>query len=162
IRLTVASADEIRAASHGEVMAPETVHPRSGRPVPRGLFCEHIFGIADCWECRCGWRRGEAEAGVECERCGEPVAPHRQPRFGPVGLASPGLHRWFLAPLARLLGFTQQELLRIAYYRDFVVVRPGETTLRRGQLLAEDELRRAYEEFGRDTFETALGAEACR
>src|SRR5262249_8730741 len=133
VRLSVASADEVRAWSHGEVTRPETAQPRSRRPVPRGLFCEQIFGIEDYWECHCGWLRGREQAGAKCARCGRAVAPLRRQRFGHIELPRPVLHPWFLVPLARLLGLKRTEMERVVYLMDFVVVRPGDTPLAHGQ-----------------------------
>src|SRR5262249_2143241 len=73
----------------------------------------------------------------------------------------PVLHRWFLVPLARLLGLKRSEMERVVYLMDFVVVRPGDTPLAHGRRLTEDELREARYEFG-ERFEAAQGAEACR
>src|SRR5262249_32276464 len=146
----------------GEVRSPETVHRRTRRPVPRGLFCEHVFGIEGYWECACGKERGRESAGATCGACGQKVDLLRHRRLGSVELHSPIAHLWFHRPLARLLGWTMEELRYVVYFVRYAVIDPRQTALRRGQLLTEDEYRHLGGPWEPTAPEVDMGAEACR
>jgi DNA-directed RNA polymerase subunit beta' len=165
IRITVASPDQIRAWSHGEIVKPETINYRTFKPERAGLFCAKIFGPVKDFECLCGKYKRLKHRGVICEKCGVEVAPSkvRRDRMGHIELASPVAHIWFLKSLPSriglLLDMTLRDIERIIYLELFVVIEPGMTPLERGQLFTYDEYLSALEEYG-DDFDARMGAEA--
>jgi DNA-directed RNA polymerase subunit beta' len=165
VRIGLASPEDIRAWSFGEVTQGETVNYRTGRPVPGGLMCERIFGPEKDWECSCGKYRGLKYKGQTCERCGVEVTASRvrRRRMGHIELAAPVVHIWFfkVAPscLGHLLDMTSAALQRLVYLQDYIVLDPGPTPLARGEFLAEQELRDARARYG-DAFEADTGASA--
>ncbi|MGE4285861.1 MAG: DNA-directed RNA polymerase subunit beta' [Phycisphaerae bacterium] len=165
VRISLASPDDIRSWSFGEVRKPETINYRTYRPERDGLFCERIFGPERDYECFCGKHKGTKFKGVICERCGVKVAPSRvrRKRMGHITLAAPVVHIWFFkampSRLSTLLGFKTSELEKIVYFQDYVVMDPGDTPLEKHQLLTEDEYRDAYASYG-SGFKAAMGAEA--
>jgi DNA-directed RNA polymerase subunit beta' len=122
VRLGLASAETIRAASHGEVSKPWTVHARTLRPEPDGLFCEKIFGPAQDFECRCGRCKGAHLVGAVCPRCGVEVgrANVRRERMGHIELAVPVAQIWFTAGrpsiLGRLLDLSARQVEEVVYF----------------------------------------------
>ncbi|MCE9532864.1 MAG: DNA-directed RNA polymerase subunit beta' [Planctomycetes bacterium] len=168
VRISLASPHDIRSWSFGEVKKPETINYRTYRPEKDGLFCERIFGPEKDWECTCGKYRGMKYKGMICDRCGVKVTHSRvrRKRMGHIELAAPVVHIWFFkampSRLGTLLDMKTNALEKIIYFQDYVVVEPGQTTLKERQLLTEDEYRRAVEEFGADSFEADMGAEAIR
>ena len=145
VSIRLASSDTIRNWSYGEVTKPETINYRSFKPERDGLFCEKIFGPVRNWECNCGKYKRIRYRGVVCDRCGVEVTHSkvRRERMGHIELAVPIVHIWFLktAPshVSYLLGLTNTVLERIVYYESYVVIDPGNTALRKGALLSEDE-----------------------
>ncbi len=145
ISIRLASSDTIRNWSFGEVTKPETINYRSFKPERDGLFCEKIFGPVRNWECNCGKYKRIRYRGVVCDRCGVEVTHSkvRRERMGHIELAVPIVHIWFLksvpSHISYLLGLPNTVLERIVYYESYVVIDPGNTTLRRGSLLSEDE-----------------------
>ncbi len=97
VKISLASADQIRSWSHGEVKKPETINYRTLKPEKDGLFCEKIFGPAKDWECSCGKYKGIRFKGIVCERCGVEVtsAKVRRDRMGHIELAAPVSHIWY-------------------------------------------------------------------
>ena len=128
IRLSVASPEEIRSWSHGEVRKPETINYRTFKPERDGLFCERIFGPVRDWECSCGKYKYIKYKGVVCDRCGVEVteARVRRERMGSIELAVPVGHVWYLrkAPsrVGSLLGIRLTDLEKIVYYARYVVL----------------------------------------
>jgi len=167
VRVSLASPSDIRSWSFGEVKKPETINYRTYRPEKDGLFCERIFGPEKDWECACGKYRGMKYKGMICDRCGVKVTHSRvrRKRMGHIELAAPVVHIWFFkampSRLGTLLDMKTTSLEKIIYFQDYVVIEPGETTLKERQLLTEDDYRKAREEFG-DAFEADMGAEAIR
>ena len=167
IRISIASPERIRAWSHGEIKKPETINYRTFKPERDGLFCARIFGPIKDYECLCGKYKRMKYRGVICEKCGVEVtlSKVRRERMGHIELASPVAHIWFLKSLPSriglLLDMTLKDLERILYFENFVVVEPGLTPLKRGQLLSEEEYLDAQDEYGED-FRAAIGAEALR
>jgi DNA-directed RNA polymerase subunit beta' len=165
VRIGLASPEDVRRWSFGEVTRGETINYRTARPVAGGLFCERIFGPEKDWECSCGKYRGMKYRGMTCDRCGVQVGPSRvrRKRMGHIELAVPVVHVWFyrLAPscLAHLFDLKARDLERVIYYQDHIVLDPGPTPLARLQLLDDQELRQARARFG-DVFEAGTGAEA--
>ncbi|MDR0308082.1 MAG: DNA-directed RNA polymerase subunit beta' [Chitinispirillales bacterium] len=145
VSIKLASHETIRNWSFGEVTKPETINYRSFKPERDGLFCEKIFGPVRNWECNCGKYKRIRYRGVVCDRCGVEVTHSkvRRERMGHIELAVPIVHIWFLksvpSHISYLLGLPNTVLERIVYYESYVVIDPGNTNLRRGMLLTEDE-----------------------
>jgi len=145
VTIKLASPDTIRNWSFGEVTKPETINYRSFKPERDGLFCEKIFGPVRNWECNCGKYKRIRYRGVVCDRCGVEVTHSkvRRERMGHIELAVPIVHIWFLksvpSHISYLLGLSNTVLERICYYESYVVIDPGDSGLRKGQLLTEDE-----------------------
>ena len=128
IKISLASADEIRSWSHGEVKKPETINYRTLKPEKDGLFCEKIFGPVKDWECACGKYKGIRFKGIVCERCGVEVtsAKVRRDRMGHIELAAPVSHIWYFKspatfPLARLLDMKSKDLEKVLYFASYVI-----------------------------------------
>ena len=128
IKISLASADQIRSWSHGEVKKPETINYRTLKPEKDGLFCEKIFGPTKDWECACGKYKGIRFKGIVCERCGVEVtsAKVRRERMGHIELAAPVSHIWYFKspasfPLARLLDIKSKDLENILYFASYVI-----------------------------------------
>ncbi|MFN4243547.1 MAG: DNA-directed RNA polymerase subunit beta' [Tepidisphaerales bacterium] len=167
VRIQLASPNDIRSWSFGEVKKPETINYRTYRAEKDGLFCERIFGPEKDWECSCGKYKGTKHKGIVCDRCGVKVTHSRvrRKRMGHINLAAPIVHIWFFkalpSRLGALLDMKTTDIEKIVYFQDFVVTDPGKTPLKRKQLLTEDEYRQAYERYGTD-FEAEMGAEAIK
>jgi DNA-directed RNA polymerase subunit beta' len=167
IRIGLASPDKIRSWSYGEVKKPETINYRTFKPERDGLFCAKIFGPIKDYECLCGKYKRLKHRGVICEKCGVEVtlAKVRRERMGHIELASPTAHIWFLKSLPSRLGMvldmTLRDIERVLYFEAFVVVDPGMTPLKRGQLMTEDDYLAKSEEY-MDDFRALMGAEAVR
>jgi DNA-directed RNA polymerase subunit beta' len=165
VRIRLASPDDIRKWSFGEVKKPETINYRTYRPEKDGLFCEKIFGPEKDWECFCGKYKGIKHKGITCDRCGVDITHSRvrRKRMGHITLAAPVVHIWFFkampSRLGRLLGKKTSSLEKIIYFQEYIVTDPGDTPLKERQLLTEEEYRKACEEYG-DNFEAGMGAEA--
>ncbi len=145
VSIRLASPDTIRNWSYGEVTKPETINYRSFKPERDGLFCEKIFGPVRNWECNCGKYKRIRYRGVVCDRCGVEVTHSkvRRERMGHIELAVPIVHIWFLknvpSHISYLLGLSNTVLERIVYYESYVMIDPGDTNLRKGSLITEDE-----------------------
>lgn len=167
LMIKLASTEQIRAWSYGEVKKPETINYRTLRPEKDGLFCERIFGTTKEWECYCGKFKSIRYRGVVCDRCGVEVTHFkvRRERMGHIELASPVSHIWYYrsvpSRMGLLLDLTIAELRSILYYERYVVIEPGDTELKMMQLLTEEKLIEARERFGM-SFTAAIGAEAVR
>jgi DNA-directed RNA polymerase subunit beta' len=167
VKITLASPNDIRAWSYGEVKKPETINYRTYRPEKDGLFCERIFGPERDYECACGKYRGTKYKGIICDRCGVKVTHSRvrRKRMGHINLASPVVHIWFFksmpSRLGTLLGMKTSDLEKIIYYQDYVVVDPGDTELKFKQMLTEDDYRNAVDQYG-NAFKALMGADAIR
>jgi DNA-directed RNA polymerase subunit beta' len=167
VRISLASPHDIRSWSFGEVKKPETINYRTYRPEKDGLFCERIFGPEKDWECACGKYRGMKYKGMICDRCGVKVTHSRvrRKRMGHIELAAPVVHIWFFkampSRLGTLLDMKTTSLEKIIYFQDYVVTDPGDTPLKKHQLLTEEDFRKARESYG-DGFEADMGAEAVK
>ncbi|HEX9793677.1 MAG TPA: DNA-directed RNA polymerase subunit beta' [Planctomycetota bacterium] len=165
VSIRLASPEDIRANSYGEVKKPETINYRTFRPEKDGLFCERIFGPERDYECHCGKYRGQKHMGIVCDKCGVMVTTSRErrKRMGHINLAAPAAHIWFFSVtpsrIGNLLGMKKTELERVIYFQDYVVINPGDSDYKRCKLVTEDEYRRARAQFG-SSFEAAMGAEA--
>ncbi len=166
IRISIASPEKIRDWSFGEVTKPETINYRTFKPEKDGLFCARIFGPVNDYECLCGKYKRPKYKGIVCDKCGVEVtlSKVRRERMGHIELAAPVSHIWFLKALpsriASLLDLTLRAVEKVLYFEQYIVTNPGDTELKERQLLTEDELRKAYEEYGRGAFEAGMGAEA--
>ena len=167
LRISIASPEKIREWSYGEVKKPETINYRTFKPERDGLFCCRIFGPVKDYECLCGKYKRMKHRGVVCEKCGVEVtlSKVRRERMGHIELASPVAHIWFLKSLPSRMGMVLdiplRDIERVLYFEAYIVVDPGMTPLKRGQLLTEDDFIAKTEEFG-DEFKAMMGAEAIR
>jgi DNA-directed RNA polymerase subunit beta' len=167
IMIKLASPDQIRAWSYGEVKKPETINYRTLRPEKDGLFCERIFGTTKEWECYCGKFKSIRYKGVICDRCGVEVTHFRvrRERMGHIELASPVSHIWYYrsvpSRMGLLLDLAIVALRSILYYEKYIVIDPGDTDLKKMQLLTEEEYLEAQERYGM-AFSAGIGAEAIR
>ena len=168
VRISLARPQDIKSWSFGEVKKPETINYRTYRPEKDGLFCERIFGPEKDWECACGKYRGMKYKGMICDRCGVKVTHSRvrRKRMGHIELAAPVVHIWFFkampSRLGNLLDMKTSSLEKVIYFQDYVVIDPGTTELEPQQLLTEEEYRAARAQYGADSFEADMGAEAVR
>jgi len=167
VTINLASPEDIRSWSYGEVKKPETINYRTYRPERDGLFCERIFGPEKDWECFCGKYKGIKHKGIVCDKCGVMITHSRvrRKRMGHINLAAPVAHIWFFkampSRLGNLLGMKVSNLERVIYFQDYVVVDPGDTPLQEHQLLTEDEFRQARAKYGSE-FDADMGAEAVK
>ncbi|MFH0977474.1 MAG: DNA-directed RNA polymerase subunit beta' [Spirochaetota bacterium] len=167
IQIKLASPDQIREWSFGEVKKPETINYRTLKPERDGLFCEKIFGTTKEWECYCGKFKSIRYKGVVCDRCGVEVTHYkvRRERGGHIELAFPVAHIWYYrsvpSRMGLLLNMSVNELKSILYYEKYVVIEPGNTDLKQGELIDEDAYNYYYENEG-DTFVADLGATAIK
>ncbi|MCL2800585.1 MAG: DNA-directed RNA polymerase subunit beta' [Treponema sp.] len=165
IRIRLASPDMIRSWSYGEVKKPETINYRTLRPEKEGLFCERIFGTTKEWECYCGKFKSIRYKGVICDRCGVEVTHFkvRRERMGHIELAAPVSHIWYYrsvpSRMGLLLDLPTSQLRSVLYYEKYIVIDSGDTALKRGQLLSEEEFYEAQERYG-GGFSAGMGAEA--
>ncbi len=171
IQVKLASPDEIRSWSYGEVTKPETINYRSFKPERDGLFCERIFGPVKDWECHCGKFKRIRYRGMICDKCGVEVtlSKVRRERMGHIELAVPVAHIWLFKTLPSqmgyLLGMTLRDLEKVIYYAAYVVVEPGEQDVKQAQILDEDEymqLREKAKEENDTAFRADIGSTAVR
>jgi len=166
--IKLASPEDIRSWSFGEVKNPETINYRTFKPEKGGLFCERIFGPSKDWECSCGKYKRIKHKGVICDRCGVEVTLSRvrRERMAHIELAVPVSHIWFFkatpSRMSLLLDMTMRNLEHVIYYDDYVVVDPGETPLKMKQLLSELEFREAIDNYGVGSFDARIGADGVR
>ncbi|MDX1916381.1 MAG: DNA-directed RNA polymerase subunit beta' [Rickettsiaceae bacterium] len=166
LRINIASPEQIRSWSFGEVTKPETINYRTFKPEKEGLFCSRIFGPVKDYECLCGKYKRMKYRGIVCEKCGVEVTSSRvrRERMGHIELAAPIAHIWFLKSLpsriGALLDMTLKDLEKILYFEAYVVIEPGLTPMSRGEVLTEELFYKAQDEYGEDNFEALIGAEA--
>jgi len=167
VTISLASPEDIRSWSYGEVKKPETINYRTYRPERDGLFCERIFGPEKDWECFCGKYKGIKHKGIVCDKCGVMITHSRvrRKRMGHINLAAPVAHIWFFkampSRLGNLLGVKVSSLERVIYFQDYMVVEAGDTPLEKYQLLIEEEYRASRAKYGAE-FEADMGAEAVK
>ncbi|HEX9931635.1 MAG TPA: DNA-directed RNA polymerase subunit beta', partial [Allosphingosinicella sp.] len=168
IKIGIASPERIRSWSFGEIKKPETINYRTFKPERDGLFCARIFGPIKDYECLCGKYKRMKYKGIVCEKCGVEVTVSkvRRERMGHIELAAPVAHIWFLKSLPSriglLLDMQLKQLERVLYFESYIVTEPGLTPLEKFQLLTEDELLEAQDEYGEDAFSAGIGAEAVK
>ncbi len=173
LQISLASPEQIRAWSRGEVKKPETINYRTLKPEREGLFCEKIFGPQKDWECHCGKYKRVRYKGIVCDRCGVEVtrAKVRRERMGHIELAAPVSHIWYFkgipSRMGLLLDMSPRALEKILYFAAYVVIDPGETYLSKKQLLTEAEYRDYREKYealftAGKGFKAEMGAEAIK
>ncbi len=168
IRISLASPEKILSWSFGEIKKPETINYRTFKPERDGLFCARIFGPVKDYECLCGKYKRMKYKGITCEKCGVEVtlSKVRRERMGHIDLASPVAHIWFLKSLPSRIGLmldmTLRDLERVLYFENYVIIEPGMTELTQGQLMNEEEYLDAQDQYGAESFQAGIGAEAVR
>ena len=156
LKISIASADDIRSWSFGEIKKPETINYRTFKPEKDGLFCSRIFGPVKDYECLCGKYKRMKFRGIICEKCGVEVtlSKVRRDRMGHIELAAPVSHIWFMKSLpsriATLLDMTIKNLEKVLYFEQFIVVEPGLTDLKKGDIISEDQYIDYQDEYGED------------
>lgn len=167
IKISLASPEQIREWSRGEVKKPETINYRTLKPEKQGLFCERIFGPVKDWECHCGKYKRVRYKGVVCDRCGVEVTKSkvRRERMGHIELAAPVSHIWFLkgipSRIGLMLDMSPRSLEKVIYFAAYVVIDAGNTPLTKNQLLNEREYRE-YKDKYQNEFRAGMGAEAIK
>ena len=175
ISIALASPEDIKERSSGEVLKPETVNYRTYKPERDGLFCEKIFGPTKDYECHCGKYKRIRYRGIVCDRCGVEVTEKkvRRERMGHIELTVPVAHIWYFksAPnkIAALLGIAAKKLESVIYYEKYIVIKPGTSGYQKFDLLSEDEYLDLYAQMPEqynmpaddpDKFVAGMGAEA--
>ncbi len=167
IRIGLASPEQIREWSSGEVKKPETINYRTLKPERDGLFCERIFGPTKDWECNCGKYKRIRYKGVVCDRCGVEVTRSkvRRERMGHIELAAPCSHIWYFkgipSRMGLLLNISPRQLEKVIYFVSYIVLDGGDTPLEKMSLLTESEYRDNKEKYG-SGFRAGIGAEAIK
>jgi DNA-directed RNA polymerase subunit beta' len=168
IKISIASPEQVRSWSYGEIKKPETINYRTFKPEKDGLFCARIFGPIKDYECLCGKYKRMKFKGVICEKCGVEVTLQRvrRERMGHIELAAPVAHIWFLKSLPSRIGLMLdmplKDIERVLYFEQYIVTEPGLTPLKAKELLTEEDYVRAQDEYGEDAFTALIGAEAVR
>ena len=166
IKIDLASDEDIRMWSRGEVKKPETINYRTLKPEKDGLFCERIFGPVKDWECHCGKYKKIRFKGVVCDRCGVEVTKSkvRRERMGHIELAAPVAHIWYFKGIpnriALVLDISPKDVEKVVYFASYVVTDKGDTGLTKCQVLNEREYHEAVEKYGFGSFKAEMGAEA--
>jgi DNA-directed RNA polymerase subunit beta' len=167
MRIGLASPEQIRAWSFGEVKKPETINYRTLKPERDGLFCEKIFGPTKDWECHCGKYKRIRFKGMICDRCGVEItrAKVRRERMGHIELATPVSHIWYFkgvpSRIGILLDMSPRQLEKVIYFAAYVVTDQGDTTLGKREILTEQKYRESRDKYG-SRFKAGMGAEAIR
>ncbi len=167
IKIKLASPQDIREWSNGEVQKPETINYRTLKPERDGLFCEKIFGPTRDYECSCGKYKRLRYKGIVCDRCGVEVTKSkvRRERMGHIELASPVSHIWYVKGMPSYIGLcldmSPRDLEEVIYFVSYVVIEPGNAPLVKKQILSDKEYRVYYEKYGNE-FRVGMGAEAIK
>src|SRR5690554_3230484 len=166
-KIRLASPDEIRNWSYGEVINHETINYRTSKPEPGGLFDERIFGPTRDYQCACG-KKQTVNKGQVCPKCGIEITESkvRRERMGHINLEAPVVHTWYLknspSRLATLLGIKAKQLEEVVYHASYIVIEPGvNTPLKTKQILSEQDYSLLVEEYG-SRFVALTGAEAIK
>lgn len=168
IQISIASPENIREWSYGEVKKPETINYRTFKPERDGLFCAKIFGPVKDYECNCGKYKRMKHRGIVCEKCGVEVIASkvRRERMGHIELAAPVAHIWFLKTLpskiGTLLDMAMADLEKVLYFDSYIVLDPGSTNLTKMQVISEDQYLQVIEHINEESFVVGMGAEAIR
>ena len=165
IQIKLASPENIKEWSHGEVTKPETINYRTLKPERDGLFCERIFGPSKDWECHCGKYKKIKDKGIVCDKCGVEVtkASVRRDRMGHIELAAPVSHIWYFKGIPSrmdlILDIGPKNLEKVLYFAAYIVLDPGNTDIPFKKILTEQEYRELYDQYGNE-FRVGMGAEA--
>ncbi len=168
VKISLASPEKIKEWSRGEVKKPETINYRTFKPEKDGLFCAKIFGPIKDYECLCGKYKRMKHRGVTCEKCGVEViqAKVRRERLGHIELATPVAHIWFLKSLpsriGNLLDVSLKDLEKVLYCESYMVTDIGESDLKLGEILTEEDYQEAIRTHGYGSFEVGMGGEVVR
>jgi DNA-directed RNA polymerase subunit beta' len=166
LKIRLASPDEIRQWSYGEVKTHETINYRTSKPEEGGLFCERIFGPTRDYQCACG-KKQSGNKGQICQKCGIEITESkvRRERMGHIELEAPVVHTWYLknspSRLAILLGIKAKALEEVVYHASYIVTDPGSAPLSKKQILSEQDYSALSEEYG-SKFVALTGAEAVK
>ena len=167
MRIGLASPEKIREWSYGEVKKPETINYRTLKPERDGLFCERIFGPTRDWECHCGKYKRIRYKGIVCDRCGVEVTRSkvRRERMGHIELAAPVSHIWYFkgipSRMGLILDISPRALEKVLYFASYIVLDPGDTTLKKKEMLTEAGYQKFCEANG-SNFRVGMGAEAIK
>jgi DNA-directed RNA polymerase subunit beta' len=162
LRISLASPEQIRSWSYGEVTKPETINYRRLRPEKDGLFCEAIFGPTRDWQCYCGKYKNVRYKGIVCDKCGVEITRSsvRRERLGHINLAAPVAHVWYTrrvpSYLGLLLNVSRRNLDRVLYFAQYVVTSVDEDARERALRRLEEELEEAELRLEQET-ETQIG-----
>ena len=165
ITIKIASPQIVKSWSRGEVRKAETINYRTLKPEKDGLFCERIFGPVRDWECNCGKYKGNKFRGIICDRCGVEVTKSnvRRERMGHIPLAAPVTHIWFFkavpSRLSALLDIGLRDLEKVVYYEEYIIIDPGETNLKKKELVNDDKYHEFLNKYG-NSFKAKIGGEA--
>ena len=168
VKISIASPEQIRSWSFGEVKRPDTVNYRTIKPENGGLFCSRIFGPVKDYECLCGKYKRMKYRGTICEKCGVEVTTSkvRRERMGHIELAAPIVHIWFLRSLpsriCTLLDVSLKKIEKVLYYDSYIIYDPGITSFEYGQLISEEDYFHAIEHYGEGSFQAGMGAEVIK
>jgi len=168
VKISIASPEQIRSWSYGEVKRADTVNYRTIKPENGGLFCSRIFGPVKDYECLCGKYKRMKYRGTICEKCGVEVTTSkvRRERMGHIELATPIVHIWFLRSLpsriCTLLDISLKKIEKVLYYDAYLINDPGITKFEYGQLISEEDYYKAIEHYGQDSFKAGIGAEVIK
>ncbi|WP_029451422.1 DNA-directed RNA polymerase subunit beta' [Clostridium algidicarnis] len=168
MQISLASPEQIREWSRGEVKKPETINYRTLKPERDGLFCERIFGPTKDWECHCGKYKRVRYKGIVCDRCGVEVTKSkvRRERMGHIELAAPVSHIWYFkgipSRMGLMLDMSPRSLEKVLYFASYIVLDPKDTPLLKKQLLNEKEYREAIDKYGEESFSAGMGAESIK
>ena len=166
LKIRLASPDEIRQWSYGEVKTHETINYRTSKPEEGGLFCERIFGPTRDYQCACG-KKQSGNKGQICQKCGIEITESkvRRERMGHIELEAPVVHTWYLknspSRLAILLGIKAKALEEVVYHASYIVTDPGTAPLTKKQILSEQDFSALSEEYY-NRFTALTGAEAVK
>ena len=166
LKIGLASDEQIREWSKGEVKKPETINYRTLKPEKDGLFCEKIFGPTKDWECHCGKYKRIRYKGIVCDRCGVEVTKSkvRRERMGHIELAAPVAHIWYFKGIPSRIGLvldiSPRSLEKVIYFASYIVTDKGTSGLTKCQILTEKEYHEAEEKYGKGSFKAEMGAEA--
>src|SRR5450759_3656503 len=168
LRIGLATADDIRQWSHGEVKKPETINYRTLKPEKDGLFCEKIFGPTRDWECYCGKYKRVRFKGIICERCGVEVtrAKVRRDRMGHIELAAPVSHIWYFKGVPSRLGYlldvAPKDLEKVLYFASYVITSVNEEDREADLTMLKDELESDLANLDAEKAEEVVAIEAER
>jgi DNA-directed RNA polymerase subunit beta' len=147
LRINLASPEQIRSWSYGEVTKPETINYRRLRPEKDGLFCEAIFGPKKDWQCYCGKYKNVRYKGIVCDKCGVEVTRSsvRRERMGHIELAAPAAHTWYTRRvpnhLSKLVGITKRDMDRVLYFAQYIIINVNEDARQKALKRLEDEFK---------------------